>query len=82
MGIYHEAQRKSPRIICGVEEDLEKSKRRKIKVLRSDNGGEYKSDLFLKLYHDEGIDRLFTVRETPQQNEIAKIKNRTLLEKV
>ncbi|KAM5552956.1 hypothetical protein ABKV19_025277 [Rosa sericea] len=41
---------------------------RKIKRLRSDNGGEYKSDPFLKLCQDEGIVRHFTVRETPQQN--------------
>jgi len=64
LGIYHEAQRGSPKIICGVEEDLEKSTGRKIKVLRSDNGGEYKSDPFLNLCRDEGIDRHFTVRET------------------
>ncbi|MFW5439045.1 hypothetical protein, partial [Paenibacillus apiarius] len=38
---------------------------RKIKVMRSDNGGEYKSDPFMKLYRDEGIVRYFTVRETP-----------------
>ena len=39
---------------------------RKIKILRSDNGGVYKCDLFLQLCHDEGIERNFTVRETPQ----------------
>ena len=33
---------------------MEKSTGRKIKVLRSDNGGEYKSDPFLKLCHDNG----------------------------
>ena len=63
LGIYHEAQRGSPRIIYGVEEDLEKSTGRKVKVLRSDNEGEYKSDPFLKLCYDEGIDMYFTVRE-------------------
>jgi len=61
---------------------LERSTRRKIKVLRSDNGGEYKLDLFLKLCRDEGIDMHFTVRETPQQNVVAERLNRTLLEKV
>ena len=55
---------------------------RKIKRLRSDNGGEYKSDPFLKLCQDEGIVRHFTVRETPQQNGVAERMNRTLLEKV
>ena len=39
---------------------------RKLKVLRSDNGGEYTSDPFHKVCQDEGIKRHFTVRETPQ----------------
>jgi len=51
-------------------------------VLQSDNGGEYKSDPFLKLCHDEGIIRYFTVEETPQQNGVAERMNMTLLEKV
>jgi len=55
---------------------------RKIKVLYSDNGGEYTSDPFLHLCHDEGIKRHFTLRETPQQNGVAKKMNMTLLEKV
>ena len=48
------------------KKNLERSTGRKIKVLRSDNGGEYKSDPFLQLCLDEGIERHFTVRETPQ----------------
>ncbi|WCJ40143.1 Transposon Ty2-LR1 Gag-Pol polyprotein [Euphorbia peplus] len=55
---------------------------RKIKCLRSDNGGEYRSDPFLKVCRDEGIVRHFTVRHTPQQNGVAERMNRTLLEKV
>ena len=64
------------------KKNLEKSTGRKIKVLRSDNRGEYKSDPFLKLCRNKGIDRHFTVRETPQQNGVAERMNRTLLEKV
>jgi len=64
------------------KKNLEKSTGRKIKVLQSDNGGEYKSDPFLKLCRDEGIDRHFTVRNTPQQNGVVERMNRTLLEKV
>lgn len=44
---------------------------RKIKKLRSDNGGEYSSDPFYDICHAEDIARHFIV-----------IKNRTLLEKV
>ena len=55
---------------------------RKIRRLRSDNGGEYKSDPFLQVCQEEGIVRHFTVRGTPQQNGVAERMNRTLLEKV
>ena len=55
---------------------------RKIKRLRSDNGGEYKSDPFLKVCQDEGIIRHFSVPGTPQQNGVAERMNRTLVEKV
>ena len=36
----------------------------------------------MQLCRDEGIQRHFTVRETPQQNGVAERLNRTLLEKV
>ena len=55
---------------------------KKIKVLRLDNGGEYKSDPFLRVCKEEGIVRHFTVPGTPQQNGVAERLNRTLLEKV
>ncbi|CAL9009245.1 unnamed protein product, partial [Prunus brigantina] len=61
---------------------IERQSGRKIKTLRSDNGGEYKSDPFFKVCQDEGIVRHFTVRETPQQNGVAERMNRTLLEKI
>ncbi|KAM2793311.1 hypothetical protein PS2_004857 [Malus domestica] len=55
---------------------------RKIKILRSDNGGKYTYDPFFKVCKEEGIVRHFSVRGTPQQNEVAERLNRTLLEKV
>ncbi|KAH9768967.1 Integrase catalytic domain-containing protein [Citrus sinensis] len=58
------------------------SRRRKIKVLRYDNEGEYTSNPFLQVCQNEGIKRHFTVRHTPQQNGVAERMNRTLLEKV
>ena len=64
------------------KKNLEKSTERKIKVLWSDNKGEYKSDPLLKLCPDKGIDRHFIVRKTPQQNGVAKRMNTTLLEEV
>ena len=55
---------------------------RKIKCIRTDNGGEYKNDHFNKVCENDGIVRHFTVRHTPQQNGVAERMNRTLLEKV
>ena len=65
-----------------MEEEHGEEYGKKIKVLYSDNRGEHTSDLFLQLCLDEGIERHFTVRETPQQNGVAEIMNKTLLEKV
>jgi len=62
--------------------NMEKSIGRKIKVLRSDNIGEYTGNPFLQLCRDEGIEKHFTVRETSQQNGVAERMNRTLLKKV
>ncbi|KAE8725113.1 hypothetical protein F3Y22_tig00009009pilonHSYRG00067 [Hibiscus syriacus] len=61
---------------------IENQTGRKIKRLRTDNGGEYKSDPFFDVCHEYGIVRHFTVRHTPQQNGLAERMNRTLLEKV
>jgi len=44
--------------------NIENNTRRKIKVLCLVNGGEYISDLFLQLYHDEGIEILHCQRNT------------------
>ena len=55
---------------------------RKIKIARSDNGGEYNNDSFLQLCRDENIKQHFTVRETSQQNGVTERFNRTLLEKI
>ncbi|KAL4580653.1 hypothetical protein LXL04_016853 [Taraxacum kok-saghyz] len=59
-----------------------KSDRKKIKVLRTDNGGEYTSDPFNEVCKKEGIVRHLTVPRSPQQNGVVERLNRTLLEKV
>ncbi|KAK8934286.1 hypothetical protein KSP39_PZI015019 [Platanthera zijinensis] len=55
---------------------------KRIRYIRSDNGGEYTSNAFLQECQKSGIDHHFTVRETPQQNGVAERMNRTLVEKV
>ncbi|GJX87625.1 retrovirus-related pol polyprotein from transposon TNT 1-94 [Tanacetum coccineum] len=54
---------------------------KKIKCLRTDNGGEYTGDEFDTFCRQEGIKRQFTTTYTPQQNGVAERMNRTLLER-
>ncbi|KAL3675930.1 hypothetical protein R1sor_025878 [Riccia sorocarpa] len=53
---------------------------RKIKVLRSDGGGEYLGHEFNDFCRDQGITRQVTTPYTPQLNGVAERKNRTLVE--
>lgn len=53
---------------------------RRIKVLRCDNGGEYKSAKMAKICADRGIVQQFTPPYTPQLNGVAERMNLTLVE--
>ena len=53
---------------------------KKIKIFRSDNGGEFTSNEFKELCRDLGIKRELTTQYNPQQNAVAERKNRTIME--
>jgi transposase InsO family protein len=55
---------------------------RKIKILRSDNGGEYTSNEFGNFCRYVGIKRELTTPYNPQQNGVVEIKNKTIMEAV
>jgi len=59
---------------------VEKQTGKSIKILRSDKGGEYTLGAFIKYCKQNGIMQQFTVPHIPQQNGVAKRKNRTLVE--
>ncbi|GJW09407.1 ribonuclease H-like domain-containing protein [Tanacetum coccineum] len=52
----------------------------KVKVIRCDNGNEFKNKVMNQFCEMKGIKREFSVARTPQQNGVAKRKNRTLIE--
>nr|GFA95705.1 ribonuclease H-like domain-containing protein [Tanacetum cinerariifolium] len=52
----------------------------KVKIIRCDNRTEFKNDDLNQFYGLKGIKREFIVPRTPQQNDIAERKNRTLIE--
>ena len=59
---------------------IENASGQKIKILRSDNGGEYVSNELLHICSQSGIQIQHSVPYTPQQNGVAERKNRSLKE--
>ena len=51
-----------------------------IKILRSDQGGEYTSGAFKRYCTGNGIQQQFIVTNTPHQNGVAERRNKTLVE--
>ena len=60
---------------------IEKQTEKKIKVLRTDNGGEFCSDVFDDYCRKEGIVRHHTIPYTPRHNGVAERMNRTIISK-
>ena len=67
------------RVFQGFKALVEKQTGRKIRMLRSDNGGEYTSKEFDAFCRQEGIQRQLTVPYTPEQNGVAERKNRSIV---
>ncbi|RDX84970.1 hypothetical protein CR513_33901, partial [Mucuna pruriens] len=61
---------------------VERETGKKLKCLRSDNGGEYTSHEFRDYCFGHGIRHEKTVPGTPQHNGVAECMNRTILERV
>ena len=59
---------------------VEKNTWKFIKILHLDQGGEYKLGKFIKYCKRHGIVQQFTLSHTPQQNEVAERKKKTLVE--
>jgi len=59
---------------------IENQTRKRIKILHSDQGGEYRLGEFMNFCKHHGIMQQFTMPHTPQQNVVAEQKNRTLVE--
>ncbi|GKC67156.1 putative ribonuclease H-like domain-containing protein, partial [Tanacetum coccineum] len=62
--------------ITGIENQIN----HKVKIIRCDNGTEFKNNDMNQFCGLKGIKRKFSVARTPQQNEVAERKNRTLIE--
>ena len=79
-GYFLRAKSDAPRFFKEWLTKIERLTDRKLKVVRSDNGGEYTSLLFEKYLTDLGIDHQTTAPYTSQQNGVAERTNRTIVE--
>jgi transposase InsO family protein len=59
---------------------VEKEKGVNIKCLRSDGGGKYFSNEFSEYLREHGIQKKYSCSYSPQQNGVAKRKNRHIVE--
>ena len=82
MGLYLENQRSGVLNISKFHALLEREMGRKLKRLRTDNGGEYTSREFEEYCSNHGIRHEKTVPGTPQHNGVAERMNRTIVEMV
>ncbi|KAI3757912.1 hypothetical protein L6452_05456 [Arctium lappa] len=61
---------------------IENQTNQKVKVIRSDNGTEFKNHDLNTFCEEKGIERQYSAPRTPQQNGVAERRNRTLIEAV
>eukprot|EP00253_Pinus_taeda_P032761 PITA_32761 len=59
---------------------IENQTRKKIKIFKSDNGGEYTSNEFIDLCKKESMKKETTMPCTPEQNIVVEMKNRFIVE--
>ncbi|GJW77511.1 putative ribonuclease H-like domain-containing protein [Tanacetum coccineum] len=68
------------RILKTFITEIENQLDHKVKVIRCDNGTEFKNSVMNQFCEMKGIKREFSVARTPQQNGVAERRNRTLIE--
>ncbi|GJY83071.1 putative ribonuclease H-like domain-containing protein [Tanacetum coccineum] len=68
------------KILKNFIKEVENLVDKKVKIIRSDNGTEFKNKVMDDFCREKGIKREYSVARTPQQNGVAERKNRTLIE--
>nr|GEV05728.1 hypothetical protein [Tanacetum cinerariifolium] len=68
------------RILRNFITDIKNLKDLKVKIIRSDNGGEFRNKEMDEFCSRKGIKREFSNARTPQQNGVVERRNRTLIE--
>ncbi|GKB38808.1 putative ribonuclease H-like domain-containing protein [Tanacetum coccineum] len=67
-------------ILKNFIKEIENLVDKKVKIIRSDNGTEFKNKVMDDFCREKGIKREYSIARTPQQNGVAERRNRTLIE--
>ncbi|GKC79577.1 putative ribonuclease H-like domain-containing protein, partial [Tanacetum coccineum] len=67
-------------ILKNFIKEIENLVDKKVKIIRSDNGTEFKNKVIDDFCKEKGIKSEYSVARTPQQNSVAERRNRTLIE--
>ncbi|GJY69276.1 putative ribonuclease H-like domain-containing protein [Tanacetum coccineum] len=67
-------------ILKNFIKEIENLVDKKVKIIRSDNGTEFKNKVMDDFCREKGIKREYSVAKTPQQNGMAERRNMTLIE--
>ncbi|GJU52826.1 putative ribonuclease H-like domain-containing protein [Tanacetum coccineum] len=67
-------------ILKNFIKEIENLVDKKVKIIRSDNGTEFKNKVLDDFCREKGIKREYNVARTPQQNGVAERRNRILIE--
>ncbi|KAI3692850.1 hypothetical protein L6452_32674 [Arctium lappa] len=70
----------TPDILINLIKTIQTNKQKAVKVVRSDNGTEFKNSTLQAFYENQGIHQQFSAARTPQQNGVVERRNRTLIE--
>ncbi|GJW15803.1 putative ribonuclease H-like domain-containing protein [Tanacetum coccineum] len=76
----HETKDETSEILKNFIKEIENLVDKKVKIIRSDNGTEFKNHVMDEFCREKGIKREYSVPRTPQQNGVAERKNGTLIE--
>nr|GEX44366.1 putative ribonuclease H-like domain-containing protein [Tanacetum cinerariifolium] len=68
------------RILKSFITEIENLVDKKVKIIRCDNGTKFKNRVMNEFCEEKGIKRKYSVARTPQQNGVAKRRNKTLIE--
>ncbi|GJY46978.1 putative ribonuclease H-like domain-containing protein [Tanacetum coccineum] len=80
MDLFSPTFDKTSEILKRFIKEIENLVDKKVKIIRSDNGKEFKNKVMDDFCREKGIKREYSVARTPQKNGVAERRNRTLIE--